>query len=166
MFLWKLKQRKKYFFWSNELIIIYWPKQQEKKSHFSKSTSFYSLPINPPSGNICNLKSMKYHFIKINFSNFVCTERVGQATCNTCKSYELVFRVLLIMVNFQTPEHFASVRIYVLPDPCTSQVQKKTIQRKYLLPPVRLLVLLVFLDPQFSSPHLLQHSIRITPMWF
>lgn len=117
--------------WSNDLITTYWPKQQAKKIHFSKSTSFYSLPINSPSGNICNLKSMKYHLIQINFSNFECTERVNQATCNTHKSYEL-FHVLLIMRNFQTPEHCNSVKIYVLPDLCTrtSQVQKKNPTRK------------------------------------
>lgn len=34
------------------------------------------------------------------------------------------------MGNFQTPEHFTSDKIYVLPDLCTSQVQKKNYTRK------------------------------------
>lgn len=65
---------------------------------------------------------MKYHLIQINFSNFVCTEEVDQATLNTCKNYELVSHALLpiIMVNFQTCEYFTGVKIYRLPDLCAS----------------------------------------------
>lgn len=55
---------------------------------------------------------------------------MDQATCNTGKSYEPLFHVLLMMGNFQTPEDCTSAKIYVLPDLCTSQVQKKNYTRK------------------------------------